>query len=177
MNVYFCSYLLCFVNSLAPGRYINNLESVIFKHMFRIKFMNISCKIALRSVPQNLTNGKSTLVQVIAWCCQATRHYLSQCWPKSMSPYSVTRPQWVLVPSASVVIYCLNVHVFQLCFTYTRVALWLPKKTLDSFVVKYLISSDCRSCWSKWNVPCLPILILVNVAKRDEKPISHMKSY
>ena len=22
-------------------------------------------------------------------------HYLSQCWPRSMSPYGVTRPQWV----------------------------------------------------------------------------------
>ena len=37
----------------------------------------------------------ATLVQVMAWCCQATSHYLSQCWPKSVSPYGVTRPQWV----------------------------------------------------------------------------------
>ena len=38
---------------------------------------------------------KSTLVQVMAWCHQATSHYLSQCWPKFMLPYGVTRPQWV----------------------------------------------------------------------------------
>ena len=38
---------------------------------------------------------KSTLVQVMAWCYQATGHYLSQCWPRYMSPYGVTRPQWV----------------------------------------------------------------------------------
>ena len=31
----------------------------------------------------------------MAWCRQAASHYLSQCWPWSMSPYSVTRPQWV----------------------------------------------------------------------------------
>ena len=31
----------------------------------------------------------------MAWCRQATSHYLSQCWPSSMSPYGVTRPQWV----------------------------------------------------------------------------------
>ena len=37
----------------------------------------------------------STLVQVMAWCRQATSHYLSQCWPRSLSPYGVTRPQWV----------------------------------------------------------------------------------
>ena len=41
------------------------------------------------------TDDKSTLVQVMAWCRQATSHYLSQCWPSSMSPYGVTRPQWV----------------------------------------------------------------------------------
>ena len=26
----------------------------------------------------------------MAWC-----HYLSQCWPRSLSPYGVTSPQWV----------------------------------------------------------------------------------
>ena len=31
----------------------------------------------------------------MAWCRQATSHYLSQCWPRSLSPYGVTRPQWV----------------------------------------------------------------------------------
>ena len=35
------------------------------------------------------------LVQVMAWCRQATSHYLSQCWPRSLSPYGVTRPQWL----------------------------------------------------------------------------------
>ena len=43
----------------------------------------------------DLTDDKSTLVQVMAWCRQATSHYLSQCWPRSMSQYGVTRPQWV----------------------------------------------------------------------------------
>ena len=55
----------------------------------------ISCKIALRWMPLDLTDDKSILVQVMAWCHQATSHYLSQCWPRSMSPYGATRPQWV----------------------------------------------------------------------------------
>ena len=39
---------------------------------------------ALRWMPQNLfDNDKSTLVQVMAWCRQATSHYLSQCEPRS----------------------------------------------------------------------------------------------
>ena len=37
----------------------------------------------------------STLVEVMAWCHQAPSHYLSQCWPRLMSPYDVNRPQWV----------------------------------------------------------------------------------
>ena len=32
---------------------------------------------------------------VMAWCCQAINHYLSQCWLTSMSLYGVTRPQWI----------------------------------------------------------------------------------
>ena len=41
------------------------------------------------------TEDKSTLVQVMAWCPQATSHYLSQWWPRYVSPYGVSRPQWV----------------------------------------------------------------------------------
>ena len=30
----------------------------------------------------------------MAWRRQTTSHYLSQCWPRSVSPYSFVRPQW-----------------------------------------------------------------------------------
>ena len=43
----------------------------------------------------DFADDQSTLVQVMAWCRQATSHYLSQCWPRSLLPYGVTRPQWV----------------------------------------------------------------------------------
>ena len=43
----------------------------------------------------DFADDQSTLVQVMAWCHQATSHYLSQCWPRSLSPYGVTRPQWI----------------------------------------------------------------------------------
>ena len=39
--------------------------------------------------------SSSTLVQVMAWRHQATRHYQSQYRPRSTSPYGITRPQWV----------------------------------------------------------------------------------
>ena len=43
----------------------------------------------------NFTDDQSTLVEVMAWCRQATSHYLSQCWSSCLAPYGVSRPQWV----------------------------------------------------------------------------------
>ena len=40
--------------------------------------------IILGLLPRDLADDKSTLIQVMALCCQATRHYLSQCWPRSI---------------------------------------------------------------------------------------------
>ena len=39
-------------------------------------------------------DDKSTLSEVMAWCHKAASHYLNQCWPRSISPYGVTRPRW-----------------------------------------------------------------------------------
>ena len=55
----------------------------------------ISYEIALIWTSLDLSDDKSTLVQVMAWCRQATSHYLSQFWPSSLPPCGVTRPQWV----------------------------------------------------------------------------------
>ena len=52
---------------------------------------SISCELALRWMSLDFTDDKSTLVQVMAWCRQATSHYLSQCWPRYLSQYDVTR--------------------------------------------------------------------------------------
>ena len=48
-------------------------------------------------MPEDLIDEKSTLIQVMAWCRQATSHYLKQCWPGSMTPNGVTRGHWVNV--------------------------------------------------------------------------------
>ena len=89
---------LLFINSLAPGRYWNNFK----KSNFQIHFMNLIFQRFIWNCPQkNATwphwwsDDGSTLVQVMAWCCQATSHYLSHCWHRSISPYTITRPQWV----------------------------------------------------------------------------------
>ena len=86
---------LSFINSLAPGRFQRNFRKVIFKLISVIGGWSISCKIVLKWMPMDLTDGKSTLVQVMAWCRQATSHYQSQCWQRSLSPSGITRPQRV----------------------------------------------------------------------------------
>ena len=85
------------INSLAPGKFEWNSRYVIFRWILMIDGWGISCEIALIWMSLDLTDDQSTLVQVIAWYRQATSHYLSQCWPRSLSPYGITRPQWVKV--------------------------------------------------------------------------------
>ena len=55
---------------------------------------DISREIALKWTSLDLNDDKSTLVHVMAWCRQATSHYLNQWWPRSLPPCGVTRPQW-----------------------------------------------------------------------------------
>ena len=82
-------------NSLAPGRSECDSKNVIFNLVLLIGISRSSYGNALQWMPQDLTDDESTLVQVMAWCRQATSHYLSQCLPRSLSPYGVTRPRWV----------------------------------------------------------------------------------
>ena len=91
-NIMLCRTMF---NSLAPGGFENIFQNVFFKLISWIDTLSNSCETALRSMPQNPSDDKSTLVQVMAWCRQAASHYLSQCCPRSLSPYGVTRPQWV----------------------------------------------------------------------------------
>ena len=85
------------VNSLAPGKFEWNFRHVIFKQILVIDGWGISWEIALIWMSLDFTDDQSTLDQVMAWCRQATSHYLSQCWPRSLLPYGVTRPQRVKI--------------------------------------------------------------------------------
>ena len=87
------------INSLAPGKFEWNFRYSILQIISVIDSWAISCELALRWMSLDLTDDKSTLVQVMAWCRQATSHYLSQCWPRSLSPYGVTWPQWASIGS------------------------------------------------------------------------------
>ena len=50
------------------------LESVFFKPIYEL----VSWAFYVKLIPQNPIDDKSTLVQVMAWYCQATSHYLNQ---------------------------------------------------------------------------------------------------
>ena len=72
-NVILVSYVIC-VNSLASERRGSNSTSV---------FSNLAYELISWALPvklQTLVNDKWTLVQLMAWCCQATINYLSQRW-------------------------------------------------------------------------------------------------
>ena len=62
--------------------------------------------ITLKWMPEDHIDGKLTLVHIMAWCCQATGHYPCPTWWRSMSPYDVTRPQWVNSSPPSVAYMC-----------------------------------------------------------------------
>ena len=68
------------------------LKLQFFNLVLSIGIFTSSKDNALRWMPWDLTDDKSTLVQVMPWCRQATSHYPSQWWHSSKSPYGVTRP-------------------------------------------------------------------------------------
>ena len=84
------------INSLAPGRSWCDFRNVIFNIALLFGILKSSYANIFRWMPQDLTDDKSTLVQVMAWCRRATSHYLNRCWPRSPTLYyDVTMPQWV----------------------------------------------------------------------------------
>ena len=76
--------------------------------MMQNSSLGIRWEIALRWMPPNLTNERSTLSQVIAWCCQATNHCLKPMLTRVMLPYDVTWPQCIKA-SLSLAFYLISV--------------------------------------------------------------------
>ena len=57
---------------------LKKLGSVFSKLILGIHILRTFYEINVRWMPQNPTDDKSALVQVMIWCRQATSHYLSQ---------------------------------------------------------------------------------------------------
>ena len=97
LNVWFSDILYGLLTHWPLGD-LDKILKIQFSNLFLlIGIYGSFHDIALRWMSQDLTDGESAMVQVMAWCCQATSHYLNQCWPRYMLPYAVTRPQCVNV--------------------------------------------------------------------------------
>ena len=86
----------CGINTLATGRCGKYFKSVTSEHMLWIKLRSVSCDVALRWMPQNTFDDKSTLVKEMPYCLMSTSHSLNQWWPRSMSPYGVIWFHWAI---------------------------------------------------------------------------------
>ena len=62
---------------LAPGRSEFDSKNVIFNLVLLIGILRSSHDNVFWWMPQDLTDDKSTLVQAMDWCRQATSHYPS----------------------------------------------------------------------------------------------------
>ena len=114
--------------------------------IFELIWVIDGCEIALRWISLDLSDDKSTLVQVMAWCWQAPSHYLSQCWPRSMLPYGVTRPQWVNSLALGDVIWYHFINIGSYNSLYTKPLLepmWICANYLWQF------HNQCiKYCWN-----------------------------
>ena len=126
-------------NSLDPGKYEWNFQKDFSAWWLRYHLWN-----ALKLMSLDFTDDQSTLVQVMAWCHQVTSQYLSQCWPRSLSPYGVTRSQWVNTMAADVLILCLmnlfllQIHIY--IYIYCHFKTLIGHRYLRYFLVPLLLT-------------------------------------
>ena len=77
----------------------DKMAATLIDDIFKCNFVNenvlISIRTPLNFVPKGPIDNKSSLVQVMAWCRQATSHYLNQWWLSLLMHICVTWPQWV----------------------------------------------------------------------------------
>ena len=89
------------LNSLARGRCESIFRSTWYIYIYAVTNFSLSLMAGwiLWNRPiwmlLDLIYNKSTSPYEMVWCRHPTNHYLSQCWPRSMSLYAVTTPQWV----------------------------------------------------------------------------------
>ena len=84
----------------------------------------------------DFTDDKSKLALALAWCCQASSHYLDQYWQNSMSPYSFTRAHELIISDISIFMrYRKGTYIF-----------YIAPNNSDSKMVNCLIRSPHLSC-------------------------------
>ena len=79
----------------------------------------------------------------MAWCRQATSHYLRQCWPRSMSPNGVIRPQ-LIKADCCIYFVCLLSHY---CVQKWLVACFVPShyyKPMLDYATVFIQKTTCQ---------------------------------
>ena len=93
-------------------------------------------------MPRDLSGDKSTFVQVMAWCRQATSHYLHQCRPTSMSQHGITRPQWVNLSHVKFLWGNIEIYLYQ---QWNAPHYWYsPRKKARTFLFHIF---NAMACW------------------------------
>ena len=91
----------------------------------------------------------------MAWCCQATSHYLIRCWIKSKSLAAVTRPQQVYVHMGQVtklrlscylVTWPMCIYIYMFIFFFQ---IWARSQSVGENITSLAWKKDGASCWQK----------------------------
>ena len=80
------------VNTRRPIQSGQHLGDNFFKCILLNENEYILIQFSLKFVPKGLINDKSALVEIMAWCWQATRHYLNRCRARCVMPFGFTKP-------------------------------------------------------------------------------------
>ena len=115
---------------------------------------DISIEIALRWTPLDFSDDKSTLVQVMAWCRQATSHCMNQCWPRSLPPYGVTRPQCVKISLGWMPYMATDpsgpFYSHGLTLILAWISNYMPRKVWDEITYPFLNFNSCTVEVKEW---------------------------
>ena len=65
-------------------------------YFFFIEMVGVIIEILLKFASESSVDKKSTLVQLMAWCCRATSHYMTQSWQSHVMRYGITGLWYVL---------------------------------------------------------------------------------
>ena len=81
------------INILTIDEFVQH-DCICNRQKFILDMVYIHLRV-LKWLPLNFTDVKSLLVRVMTWYLQARNQHFRQCWPRPISPYDVTRLQWL----------------------------------------------------------------------------------
>ena len=128
-------------------------------------------------MPHGLSDDWSTLGQLMAWCRQATSHYLSRCWSRWLLPYGVhsdLRYQIFCVE----IISCLWTPIEWLRLRWDECWLFLKKLCFPYLTAGVCEEGSCHQggkkhkskTWYPWQPPLLPLPAAVMVTGWGASP-------